>query len=69
MFENYNEVLKPEEVCTMLHIGKNTLYNLLNSGQLVGYRVGKRNWRINKTEVIKFVLNAGSTANIGGGST
>jgi predicted DNA-binding transcriptional regulator AlpA len=40
MLEEYNEVLRPIEVCEILAIGKNTLYNLLNTEQLVGYKYG-----------------------------
>lgn len=54
MLERYNEVLKPEEVCEILLIGKNTLYKLLNSNQLIGYRTG-RNWKIPKQSVINFI--------------
>lgn len=35
MLENYNEILKPDEVCEILLIGKNTLYNLLNTKELI----------------------------------
>ena len=34
MLDDYNEILKPAEVCEILLIGKNTLYQLLNTKQL-----------------------------------
>ena len=54
MLENYNEVLKADEVCEILSIGKNTFYKLLNSGDIAGYRVGK-NWRITRLALINYI--------------
>jgi len=54
MLENYNEVLSTDEVCEILFIGKNTLYKLLKSKQLIGYRIGK-NWKITRQAVINFI--------------
>ena len=45
--EPISEYLTPKEVMDLLYIGKNTLYGLLNSGELKGFRVG-RQWRITK---------------------
>ena len=45
--EPISEYLTPREVMDLLYIGKNTLYGLLNSGELKGFRVG-RQWRITK---------------------
>ena len=38
-------VLTPQDVMDVLGIGKNSAYELLNSGRLKGFRVG-RNWRV-----------------------
>lgn len=54
MLEEYNEILSTDEVCEILFIGKNTLYKLLKSEELIGYRVGK-NWKITKKAVINFI--------------
>ncbi len=54
MLEEYNEILKPSEVCEILLIGKNTLYDLLNTNELVGYKSGK-NWRITKQALINYI--------------
>ena len=56
MLENYNEILKPTEVCEILRIGKNTLYKLLDTKELIGYKSGK-NWRITKRSLINYILN------------
>lgn len=37
--------LTPKEVMALLYIGKNTVYKLLDSGELKGFRIGKQ-WRV-----------------------
>lgn len=54
MLQYENEIMLPDEVCEVLHIGKNTLYKLLNSRELIGYRTG-RNWKIPKRSVINYI--------------
>lgn len=48
-------VLTPTEAMDILGVGKNTMYRLLNSGQLAGVRIG-RLWRITATEIDCFLL-------------
>ena len=48
-------VLTPTEAMDILGVGKNTMYRLLNSGQLAGVRIG-RLWRIAATEIDCFLL-------------
>lgn len=45
IFEQFPAILTPLEVMDILGVGKNTVYRLLNSGELQGFRVG-RSWRI-----------------------
>ena len=40
-----NEIMKFEEVMEFLSVGKNTLYALLNSGEIQAFRIGKV-WKI-----------------------
>ena len=47
-------VLTPAEVMTILGIGKNAVYGLLNSGKLRGFRIG-RSWRISSQELDRFL--------------
>lgn len=54
MLERYDDILTADEACEVLRIGKNALYELLQSGQLKGYRNG-RAWRIPKKSVIEFI--------------
>ena len=57
MLEQYDDVMTTEEACEALKVGYNTLYELLNSGQLKGYRTG-RTWRISKLAVQEFILES-----------
>ena len=40
--EKLPAILTPLDVMDILGVGKNTVYNLLASGQLKGFRIGKR---------------------------
>lgn len=51
--ERVNEYLTPREVMDLLYIGKNTLYWLLNSGELKGFRIG-RQWRVRREDLDSF---------------
>lgn len=54
MLETYDDLLTTEEACEALKIGKNALYELLDSGKLKGFRNG-RVWRIPKQAVVEFI--------------
>lgn len=54
MLENPYDILTPEDVTEELMIGKNTIYNLLNSGELKGFRVG-RNWKIPRKALDEYI--------------
>lgn len=49
-------VLTPAEAMEILGVGKNTMYRLLNSGELPAIRIG-RSWRIADTEIERFITN------------
>lgn len=48
-------ILTPSDVMDILGVGKNTAYELLNSGKLKGFRVG-RSWRITGEALEEFML-------------
>lgn len=48
-------VLKPQEVMEILNIGQNSMYHMLNSGQLPAFRVG-RSWRITLEALEDYML-------------
>ena len=64
MLETYDDLLTTEEACEALKIGKNALYELLDSGKLKGYRNG-RVWRIPKVAVREYILTSIGTKNKG----
>lgn len=49
-----NEIMKFEEVMESLSVGKNTLYSLLNSGEIQAFRIGKV-WKIPRKSVTAYV--------------
>lgn len=50
MLDTYDELLTIEELCEVLQIGRNTAYQLLNSGFVPAFRIGPR-WKIPKNSV------------------
>lgn len=57
--EDYKEehlpvVLTPAEAMDILGVGKNTMYRLLKSGELKGFRVG-RSWRVPESSIEKLM--------------
>lgn len=55
MLEQYDDIMTTEDACDALKVGYNTLYELLSSGQIKGYRNG-RTWRIPKLAIQQFIL-------------
>lgn len=53
--EQLPAVLTPLDVMDILGIGKNTVYSLLSSGRLKGFRIGK-SWRITGDALEEFLL-------------
>ena len=54
MLQDAYEILTPEDVMDELQIGKNAVYNILRSGELKGFRVG-RNWKIPRKQLDAFI--------------
>ena len=55
MYEVFEkELLTVDEVMDMLYLGKNTVYELLRSGELKGIRFG-RVWRIPKESIREMI--------------
>lgn len=57
MFRDYSDILTPTQVAEALHIGKNSVYNLLRSRQL-GHRKIGRKYIIPKACLIDYVKSA-----------
>ena len=56
MLSNYDDILTVSEVMDILYIGKNTVYQLLASGHLKGFRIGK-SWRIPREFLIEYIIS------------
>ncbi len=54
MLEEYQDILTVDEACEAMRMGYNAIYEILKSGQLKAYRVGRR-WRIPKSAILKFI--------------
>ena len=54
MFDIYKDVLTVDEVCTALHIGKNSVYKLLQIGALQSIKIGRK-YIIPKIFLIDFI--------------
>jgi excisionase family DNA binding protein len=58
LFRQYPDVVMVEQLCRMLHIGKNTAYTLIKSNRIRHVRIGKL-IKIPKRSVVDFVLQSG----------
>ena len=56
MFEMFPDILTVDQLCEAFQIGKNTAYQLLNSGELRAFKIGKV-WKIPKDAVSEYILN------------
>ena len=56
MFSEYNDILCVSDVCDILLIGKNRVYELLRTGELKGIRIGRSSWRIPKKNLEVYIL-------------
>ena len=55
VFEEYNDILTPAEAAEALRVGMNRIYQILENGELKGFRNG-RVWRVPKQAVIEYIL-------------
>ena len=54
MFEKIPDILTLRECQQLLKIGRNSMLNFLNTGEIEGFKIGNR-WRIYKVIVIEFL--------------
>lgn len=54
MLTEYNDILLPEDVQKILHIGRNTIYTYLAEGRIRSIRVGGK-YRIPKLYLLEFI--------------
>lgn len=51
---DYPDVLTPEETMAVLNIGKNSIYKLLQTGELKSIKIGKQ-YRIPKKYLLQYI--------------
>lgn len=56
MLNQYEDIMSVRDVADVLFIGKNRVYELLESNQLKGFRIG-RVWKIPKEAVKEFIIS------------
>ena len=49
------DLMSVSEACQRLHVSRNTVYNLLESGDLKGFKVG-RMWRIPDGSIWNYII-------------
>lgn len=64
MFDGLNNVLTIRDLCSVLRIGKNTAYDLVNSGQIKCVRI-KNRIRIPKQFLIEYIQQNSEQFNTG----
>lgn len=55
VLENFEDILTPSEAAEALRVGMNRIYQILENGELKGFRNG-RVWRVPKQAVIEYIL-------------
>ena len=55
MYGEIGEILTIEELMELLYIGKNTAYQLLKSGEIKAFRIGKV-WKIPRESVNEYIM-------------
>ena len=56
MFSEYNDILCVSDICDILLVGKNRVYEMLRTGELKGIRIGRSSWRIPKKNLEVYIL-------------
>lgn len=54
MLDEYGALLTVPELMDTLNIGRNSAYELLNSGEIAAFRIG-RSWKIPKDSVVHYI--------------
>lgn len=54
MFENYPDILTLKQAQNMLHIGRNSMLDLIYSGEIEAFKI-KGKWRILKSALILYI--------------
>lgn len=63
MLEQYNDIITIPELCEVLMVGRNRAYELLKTGQIPAFQLG-RNWKIPKIALEEYLKNKPKYNNI-----
>lgn len=55
MYNNPNELISIDELCSILMIGRNAAYELLQTNKIKAFKIG-RVWKISRIAVEEFIL-------------
>lgn len=55
MFEEYPDILKPNEAMELLGISHTTMYGLFKKKEFPAFRLGGKLWRIYKKDLITYM--------------
>ena len=56
MTNEVSDLLTVDDLCEKLQISRNTAYQLLERGEVEGFKVG-RNWRIPNISISSYIVN------------
>ena len=54
MFEKIPDIMTFKECQKFLKVGKNTLLDLIHSGEIDAFRIGNR-WKITKESIVEYI--------------
>ncbi len=54
MLKDYNDILLPQDLQSILHTGRNTVYKYLSDGTIRSIRIGNK-YRIPKLYLLEFI--------------
>ncbi len=55
MLNDYEDIMTVSDISKILYIGKNRVYELLETGKLKGFRIG-RVWKIPKEALREYIM-------------
>ena len=54
MFEKIPDIMTFKECQKLLKVGKNTLLDLIHSGEIEAFKIGNR-WKITKDSIVEYI--------------
>ena len=57
--DKYPDMMTVDDIADLFNIGKAKVYNMLNSKEIIGVKMGKKVWRVPKQNIIDYAKSAG----------